>query len=77
MALVLPLLLPDIVLSADIAPAQKRGEVIGYMSLVNPIGMAVGPALGGFLQAGVGYTALFLLSSGLGFIGLCVYLPNH
>ncbi len=57
-------------LVADIAPAQKRGEVIGYMSLVNPIGMAVGPALGGFLQAGVGYTALFLLSSGLGLIGL-------
>lgn len=57
-------------LVADIAPPQKRGEVIGYMSLVNPIGMAVGPAMGGFLQAGVGYTALFLLSSGLGFIGL-------
>lgn len=57
-------------LVADIAPANKRGEVIGYMSLVNPIGMAIGPALGGFLQAGVSYTALFLLSSGLGFIGL-------
>lgn len=57
-------------LVADIAPAEKRGEVIGYMSLVNPIGMATGPALGGFLQAEVGYTALFLLSSGLGFIGL-------
>lgn len=57
-------------LVADIAPAEKRGEVIGYMSLVNPIGMAAGPALGGFLQAEVGYTALFLLSSGLGFIGL-------
>jgi len=57
-------------LVADIAPANKRGEVIGYMSLVNPIGMAIGPALGGFLQAGVGYTALFLLSSGLGLIGL-------
>lgn len=46
-------------LVADIAPPQKRGEVIGYMSLVNPIGAALGPALGGFLQAGVGYTALF------------------
>lgn len=57
-------------LVADIAPANKRGEVIGYMSLVNPIGMAIGPAFGGFLQAGVGYTALFALSSGLGFIGL-------
>lgn len=57
-------------LVADIAPANKRGEVIGYMSLVNPVGMAIGPALGGFLQAGIGYTALFLLASGLGFIGL-------
>lgn len=57
-------------LVADIAPPQKRGEVIGYMSLVNPIGMAVGPALGGFLQAGAGYTALFLLSACLGFVGL-------
>lgn len=57
-------------LVADIAPAKNRGEVIGYMSLVNPLGMAVGPALGGFLQAEVGYTALFLLSAGLGFLGL-------
>lgn len=57
-------------LVVDIAPAKNRGEVIGQMSLVNPIGMAVGPALGGFLQAGAGYTALFLLSAGLGFLGL-------
>ena len=57
-------------LVADIAPAKHRGEVIGHMSLVNPIGAAIGPALGGFLQAGAGYTALFLLSAGLGFLGL-------
>ncbi|MGL4620121.1 MAG: MFS transporter, partial [Chroococcidiopsis sp.] len=31
-------------LVADIAPPQHRGEVIGYMSLVTAIGMAVGPA---------------------------------
>lgn len=53
-------------LVVDLAPAQNRGEVIGYMSLVNPIGMAVGPALGGFVQAWAGYTPLFLLSAGLG-----------
>ena len=57
-------------LIADIAPPHKRGEVIGYMSLVNPIGLAIGPALGGFLQAYAGYTPLFLLSSGLGMLGL-------
>lgn len=58
-------------LVADIAPARNRGEVIGYMSLVNPIGLAVGPALGGYLQAWAGYTPLFLLSAGLGILGLC------
>jgi len=44
------------------------------MSLVNPIGMAMGPALG-ILQAETGYTALFLLSAGLGF-GAILYFPN-
>ena len=57
-------------LIADIAPPHKRGEVIGYMSLVNPLGLAIGPALGGFLQAYAGYIPLFLLSSGLGMLGL-------
>jgi len=59
-----------ITLVADIAPAKSRGEIIGYMSLVNPIGMALGPALGGYLQASIGYTALFLLSAGLGILGI-------
>jgi MFS family permease len=52
-------------LVTDIAPTDKRGEIIGYMSLVNPVGMAIGPALGGYLQASVGYIPLFLLSTGL------------
>lgn len=57
-------------LVADIAPVKNRGEVIGYMSLVTAIGMAVGPAIGGYLQAWIGYTPLFLLSSGLAILGL-------
>lgn len=62
-------------LVADISPPQNRGEVIGYMTLVNPIGMAVGPAVGGLLQEWVGYTPLFLMSAGLGFVGiLCLQL---
>ena len=59
-------------LVADIAPPKQRGEVIGYMSLVTAIGMAIGPALGGFLQASAGYNALFLLSSGLGVLGILI-----
>lgn len=57
-------------LVADLAPVDKRGELIGYMSLVTPIGMALGPALGGVLQAAAGYTPLFLCAAGLGFLGV-------
>ncbi|MCP6762567.1 MAG: MFS transporter [Fischerella sp. CENA71] len=64
-----------IALVADLAPLRNRGEIIGYMSLVNPIGLAVGPALGGYLQAAAGNTALFLLSAGLGGLGVLCILP--
>ncbi len=40
------------------------------MSLVNPVGTAIGPALGGFLQAWAGYGPLFLMSAGIGLVGL-------
>lgn len=59
-------------LIVDLSPANKRGEVIGYMSLTNPIGTAIGPAIGGFLQEEAGNTWLFLFSCGLGVLSfLC------
>ncbi|MEA5551821.1 MFS transporter [Anabaena cylindrica UHCC 0172] len=64
-----------IALVGDLAPEHRRGEVIGYMSLVNPIGVALGPALGGYLQAQAGYTPLFISSAILGFLGLLCILP--
>jgi MFS family permease len=64
-----------IALVGDLAPVQNRGEVISYMSLVNPIGVAIGPALGGYLQAVAGYTPLFLLSAALGFVGMFCLIP--
>jgi MFS family permease len=57
-------------LIVDLAPEHNRGEVIGYMSLVNPVGVALGPAIGGLLQAWAGYTPLFLAAAGLGGLGL-------
>lgn len=57
-------------LIVDLAPIQSRGEVISYMSLVTPIGMAAGPAIGGFAQAGLGFTPMFLIAAGLGLVGL-------
>ncbi|WP_040654877.1 MFS transporter [Rubidibacter lacunae] len=56
-------------LVVDISPPEKKGELIGYMSLVVPIGMALGPAVGGLLQVQAGYTTLFLVSAAAGFWG--------
>ncbi len=57
-------------LISDLAPEGHRGELIGYMSLVNPLGVALGPAIGGLLQAQFGFSATFLLAFGLGLAGL-------
>ncbi len=62
-------------LVADIAPVQNRGELIGYMSLVNPVGLAIGPALGGYLMEAYGYTSLFILSTVLACLGLLCTIP--
>ena len=62
-------------LVADLAPFSRRGEIIGYMSLVNPIGLAIGPAIGGYLQDTAGNLPLFLLAGGLGCLGLLGIVP--
>jgi MFS family permease len=56
-------------LVVDLSPIEHRGELIGYMSLVNPIGLALGPAIGGFLQEWVGYEPMFLAAAALGGLG--------
>ncbi|GBE95394.1 major facilitator superfamily protein [Nostoc cycadae WK-1] len=57
-------------LVADLAPVSIRGEIISYMSLTAPIGLAVGPAIGGYLQETSGYSRLFLFTATIAFIGL-------
>ena len=57
-------------LVVDLSPPKQKGELIGYMSLVAPIGMAVGPALGGFLQVHIGYEILFSVSAICGLLAL-------
>ena len=63
-------------LVVDLSPVQHRGTLIGYMNLAVPVGMSVGPALGGFLQIsgkqyvpeGTGYEVLFTISAICGVI---------
>jgi MFS family permease len=46
----------------DVSPVEKRGEIIGYMSLTNPVGVALGPAIGGYLQVANMYNTIFWIS---------------
>ncbi|MDJ0534016.1 MAG: MFS transporter [Xenococcaceae cyanobacterium MO_207.B15] len=57
-------------LAIDFAPRQHRGKIIGYMNLAVPMGMSIGPALGGFLQASLGYKVLFLVCASCGILAL-------
>ena len=57
-------------LVVDWSPPEKRGELIGYMSLVVPVGLGLGPALGGYLQVSAGYEVLFMTSATFGYLGL-------
>jgi MFS family permease len=49
-------------LVVDLAPPKQRGEIIGLMSLTNPVGIALGPAIGGYLQVMGMYNAIFWVS---------------
>jgi MFS family permease len=59
-------------LVADLSPPQNRGELMGYMSLGHPIGMAIGPALGGVLLEWTDFAPVFFMAAGLSAISwLC------
>jgi len=63
-------------LVTDLSPIEKRGEIVGYMSLVQPIGVALGPALGGFLlESSQNYEPLFYMAAGIGFLSFFSCLP--
>jgi MFS family permease len=57
-------------LVVDLSPLKQRGEIIGYMNLSVPIGMAIGPAVGGFLVEYSGYPLVFSISAASGFLAL-------
>jgi MFS family permease len=63
---------------ADIVPATRRGEALGVHSLFASIGMAAGPALGGFLAMSYGINTLFVVSAGVALLSalLIIQLPE-
>ncbi|MBI3798161.1 MAG: MFS transporter, partial [Deltaproteobacteria bacterium] len=58
------------VLVADLCPAARRGEGMGYYGMSMNLAMTIGPALGAALVGVVGFTGLFWLSASLAFASL-------
>lgn len=50
-------------IAADVIPAARRGEGIGYLGLGSTVAMAIAPALGIFLLSDLGPASLFLTSA--------------
>ncbi|MFN8430795.1 MAG: MFS transporter [Spirosomataceae bacterium] len=59
---------------ADIVPADRRGETLGVHGLVGSLGMAFGPALGGWVVQYFDINVLFYLSSLLSFLSIAILL---
>ncbi len=60
-------------------PKEKMGSAMGVLGTMSAIGTSLGPTLGGFLIANLGWQAIFLVNVPLGVlaIGLVLYfLPN-
>ncbi len=57
-------------LVVDLSPVRQRGELIGYMGLAVPVGLGVGPAIGGLLLELAGYTPIFVISASSGCLSL-------
>jgi MFS family permease len=64
-------------LVVDLAPPKQRGEIIGLMSLTNPVGVALGPAIGGYLQVMGMYNAIFWVSIVCGAISFIAASQLH
>lgn len=50
-------------LVADIVPAPRRGEAMGYFGMSTNVAMAIGPAIGVFVAVSYGYQPLFVVSA--------------
>ncbi len=59
-----------VALIVDIAPPEHRGEILGYSSLVHPLGVALGPSLGSGIEAVWGHGWVFMAAAIFGVIGL-------
>ena len=55
-------------LIADLVPDNKRGEAMGVLGLASSLGMALGPAIGGFIATTYSVNSMFYTSSAIALI---------
>jgi MFS family permease len=63
------------VVVAELSPAERRGEAMGWFGIASSIGLIVGPAAGPVIASHLGFTALFLLCGGMAGLGLLCLFP--
>ena len=59
---------------ADIVPANRRGEAMGYSGVFGTIGMASGPALGGQIAISYSLDAMFYTSSAFAILSVLILI---
>lgn len=60
--------------AADVVPAPRRGEGMGYYGLSNTLAMAIGPSVGMIILYKAGYSTLFIAGFAIALIGLVAAL---
>jgi len=58
----------------DIVPFNRRGEAMGILGVSASTGMAMGPAVGGYMALAYGVDIMFYMSSLLGLLSVAVLL---
>lgn len=67
-------------LVAETVPKARTGSAMGLLGTMSAMGTTLGPALGGYLIAGPGWRAIFLINLPLGVLTFLLahrYLPVH
>jgi MFS family permease len=59
---------------SDVIPAEKRGEAMGLLGTASSLGMAGGPAVGGFISNHFGLNAMFYCSSAFALLSALIIL---
>jgi len=62
-------------LVADLVPARRRGEAMGYYGVFSNLAMAIGPAAGVFLMRGQGFGLLFAASAAMSLLAFATTVP--